>query len=260
MLSKPFDFFCGKVCSVIRWKPVHGPTVAELRAHLEDHAAALEAQGVPPEEAALQAVAAMGDPYELGRQLDKCHSPLIPRLSRIFTLLALVILLLSLIIGFRSGTGPFALSSTFPQSTTLLYYGIGDASLVVSGTASGGGDLAGYRLTPSGEAGLLLVSWDSPEKETNQKYLLRCPLTITQWQFWRPPMNFLRGELSWTDDTGGSGSAIISTPAKHSLLGSATVLEIQNPTPGARQFTVTLSTTEESVTIYITLQEEVPPL
>ena len=44
------------------------------------------------------------------------------------------------------------------------------------------------------------------------------------------------------------------------LLGSTAWLRIVDPTPGARQFTVTLSSTEETVTIYITLQEEVPPL
>ena len=73
-------------------------------------------------------------------------------------------------------------------------------------------------------------------------------------------MNFLRTEVSWTDDAGGSGSTRTSSVVRHALLGSVALLEIKNPTPGARQFTVTLSTKEEKVTIYITLQEEVPPL
>ena len=50
-----------------------------------------------------------------------------------------------------------------------------------------------------------------------------------------------------------------ATPIEDALLGSTAWLRIVDPTPGARKFTVTLSSTEESVTIYITLQEEVPP-
>ena len=54
-----------------------GPVSAELTAHLEDHAAALEARGLSSEEAAAQAVTAMGEPEELGRQLDRAHPPLL---------------------------------------------------------------------------------------------------------------------------------------------------------------------------------------
>ncbi len=59
-----------------------GPVSAELTAHLEDHAAALEARGLSPEEAAAQAVTAMGEPEELGRQLDRAHPPLLCSLWR----------------------------------------------------------------------------------------------------------------------------------------------------------------------------------
>ena len=117
MASKAFDMFCHQVCSVIRWKPARYAAWAELDAHLEDHAAVLEEQGVPPKEAARRAVEAMGDPYKLGHQLDKCHSPLVPRLSRIFALLALAVLLLSLVIGVRAGTGIFALANFIDTQT-----------------------------------------------------------------------------------------------------------------------------------------------
>ena len=94
MAIPQFNEFCRRVCSVIRWKPAREAAWRELAAHLEDHAAALEAWGIPPEEAAAQAVEAMGDPYEIGHQLDRCYSPLVPRLSRVFFLLALAIVLL----------------------------------------------------------------------------------------------------------------------------------------------------------------------
>lgn len=69
-----------------------------------------------------------------------------------------------------------------------------------------------------------------------------------------------QAEAVWTDDTGVSGSAEFFTQGQDALLGSAAWVLITDPTPGARQFTVTIRSTEESVTIYITLQEEVPPL
>lgn len=257
MLSRPFDTFCARVCSVIRWKPAREAAWRELAAHLEDHAAALEARGIPPEEAAAQAVEAMGDPYEIGHQLDRCYSPLVPRLSRVFFLLALAILLLSLILGLRNDTGLFALSGLFPQAADLPYYG--DGTVEISGTAAGGGKLAGYTLTPSGQAGLVLVSREYPEGVTDSEYQLQCPVTIHN-QPWRLPMTAYRADAVWTDDTGASGYAYVSSYYKGALLGSTAWLRIVEPTPGARQFTVTISSTEESVTIYITLQEEVPPL
>ncbi len=254
MASKPFDTFCAQVCSVIRWKPARRVARKELLAHLEDHAAALEEQGVPADQAAQRAVEAMGDPYELGHQLDRCHSPLLPKLSRIFLLLALAALLLSLIIGFRNDTGIFALTGLFPQAAHLPY----DGTLEISGAAAGGGKLAGYTLTPTGQAALALVSWEYPEGVTNQEYQLQCPVAITHCQPWRPPMAAYQARAAWRDDTGASGYAYFSTYYENALLGSTAWLRIVNPTPGARRFTVTLSSTEESVTIYLTLQEEVP--
>lgn len=251
------DRFCAQVCSVIRWKPAREAAWRELSDHLKDHAAALEERGIPPEEAAAQAVEAMGDPYEIGHQLDRCHSPLVPTLSRIFALLALAALLLSLIIGFRNDTGIFALSGLFPQTADLPYDG--DGTLEISGTATGGGKLAGYTLTPSEEAGLVLVSWEYPEGVQEWEYQLQCPVTIHN-QPWCLPMIGDQANAAWTDNTGGSGHAFFSSYDEDALLGSTAWVRIVNPTPGARQFTVTLSSTEETVTIYITLQEEVPPL
>lgn len=252
-----FHSYCDKVCSLIRRPSAREAARKELLAHLEDHAAILEERGIPADLAARQAVESMGDPYELGRQLDRCHSPLIPKLSRIFVLLALAVLLLSLIIGYRNDTGIFALTGLFPQTASLPYDG--DGTVEISGAASGGGKLAGYNLTPSGQAGLVLVPWDYPEGVTNREYQLQCPVTITNPQPWRAPMVAYRADATWTDDTGASGYAHFSTYYEDALLGSTAWLRIVDPTPGARKFTVTLSSTEESVTIYITLQEEVPP-
>lgn len=79
MANLQFEDFCQKVCQMLRWKAARGPVSAELTAHLEDHAAALEARGLSPEEAAAQAVTAMGNPYALGHALDQTHPPTLPR-------------------------------------------------------------------------------------------------------------------------------------------------------------------------------------
>ncbi|MCR1922960.1 permease prefix domain 1-containing protein [Flavonifractor plautii] len=87
------DDFCTQVCRCVRFWPDHEAITAELTAHLEDHAAALEARGLSPEEAAAQAVTAMGDPAELGRQLDAAHPPLLHLTVRITTLLLAFLLI-----------------------------------------------------------------------------------------------------------------------------------------------------------------------
>ena len=76
-MSPLFAQFCEQVCLMIRWKAAREPVADELTAHLEDHAAALMERGTPEEEAAQQAVAAMGDPEALGRQLNRAHPPLL---------------------------------------------------------------------------------------------------------------------------------------------------------------------------------------
>ena len=74
MASPQFNDFCDRVCRRVRFRPDRAAITAELTAHLEDHMDALVARGFPPETAARQAVAAMGDPEEIGRELDKSHS------------------------------------------------------------------------------------------------------------------------------------------------------------------------------------------
>ena len=85
-MCQPFAQFCDQVCSVIHQPLAKRLAREELTAHLEDHAAALEEQGVPPEEAAIRAVEAMGDPKEIGRQLDRCHRSLFPGLNAFLAL------------------------------------------------------------------------------------------------------------------------------------------------------------------------------
>ena len=72
----PFTDFCNAVCAQVRFRPDRAAIQAELLDHLQDHADALKERGVPILDAREEAVAAMGDPVELGKALDKLHSPL----------------------------------------------------------------------------------------------------------------------------------------------------------------------------------------
>ena len=110
--ENPFTNYCNAVCARVRWPFARWRITQELTAHLEDHAAVLKARGLSPQEARVQAVAAMGDPDEVGRALNRVHSP---RWGLAFTalrLLSLCLLLLLLESNFPGGL-PQALVSRF---------------------------------------------------------------------------------------------------------------------------------------------------
>lgn len=69
---------------------------AELMGHLEDHADALEQAGYDPEEARSRAVAAMGEPEEIGKALNKQY-PIVWRITSLLLLAAAVYLLWKLL-------------------------------------------------------------------------------------------------------------------------------------------------------------------
>ena len=141
MASKPFDVFCDQVCASIRWPPARHLAREELTAHLEDHAAALEEKGISAEEAAVQAVEAMGDPEEIGRQLDRCHSPLLPRLSKIFALCACALFLIGFCASVLHQTGFFRYETVLLPAPTLP--GWDDGDLLCEGDARGSGHVGG---------------------------------------------------------------------------------------------------------------------
>ena len=91
------DRFCSRVCAHVSFSPDHAAITAELTAHLEDHAAALEARGFPSDVAVQQAVDAMGDPKEIGKELDKSHSPFLGWFQIWFRAAVWTLLLLSIL-------------------------------------------------------------------------------------------------------------------------------------------------------------------
>lgn len=118
MQSWGFYDYCDKVCRYVRCRADHPAIRAELAAHMEDRAEALAAQGLTLQEAAAGAIAAMGDPEELGRALDRLHSPWLARVQRAvhrLCMAALVLTALAALIGGRELWGTVATRTYSPE-------------------------------------------------------------------------------------------------------------------------------------------------
>lgn len=250
-MCQPFEQFCDQVCSVIRLPLAKRLAREELTAHLEDHAAALEEQGVPPEEAARRAVEAMGDPYQIGHELDRCHNPLFPGLTALFTVLGIMLILVSTVASGLHQTGLFAHDSLLPPSCTLPAQV--NETLVVSGSASGGGTVGGYTITAHNAA--LICTPDYPNSPSRLE--IQASLSISHWQLWLDNLALSQVPCTWIDSTGATGEGYCSTWSTSPLAADG-YLAITNPTPGAQWFTVTLGKPGDQIILRIDLEEEVP--
>ena len=86
----------------IRFKPDRSAVFEELNAHIRDRSDDMVSRGYPREEADERTLLAMGDPVEVGKQLDAVHKPWLGWLwvvSRWLAVLALLIVFWSLIWG-----------------------------------------------------------------------------------------------------------------------------------------------------------------
>ena len=70
-----FDRWCSLAVSGIRFKPDRKEIYEELYAHMEDQYEELTAAGLSEKEAEDEVAAAMGDPKETARQLERIHRP-----------------------------------------------------------------------------------------------------------------------------------------------------------------------------------------
>ena len=94
-MDGPFTRYCAAVCAQVRFRPDR----VSIQSELWDH---LEAQGLSREAAKEAAVAAMGDPEEVGRALDALHSPVAGWLLRMLTWCPKVCSIAALILLFLS--------------------------------------------------------------------------------------------------------------------------------------------------------------
>lgn len=72
-----WDEFISRVVRQVRFTPDRRGIKRELEAHLEDAAAQRMAGGADARQAAAEAVAGMGDPEEIGRELNRAHNAVI---------------------------------------------------------------------------------------------------------------------------------------------------------------------------------------
>lgn len=93
-----YNFFCERVCSYIdhaTGKELE-QVEKELRDHLEDHAQALIDIGRSPEEAEVAAILAMGDPEDIGREMNRQFPFIWLFLSRATAVIAIILALMLL--------------------------------------------------------------------------------------------------------------------------------------------------------------------
>ena len=73
---EPFREYVENVCGQIRWKKVRPAVAEELEAHLDDQRQALMEEGASEEDAVKETLRQMGDPVDVGGQLDRgCTAP-----------------------------------------------------------------------------------------------------------------------------------------------------------------------------------------
>lgn len=89
--SEKFKKYCEIVCAQIRWKKAHGVVAKEIENHLTDQKNAYLSQGIAEEIAEEKAILQMGDPVEIGMELDSTHKP-----APQWGMLGLVLLLLGI--------------------------------------------------------------------------------------------------------------------------------------------------------------------
>lgn len=100
-----FSSFTTAVSACIRFKPDREAVEEELTAHLEDRRDAYLARGMTRQEAEDLAMRSMGDPKEIGRALDKAHSPWLGWFQVWFGRVVLAVLAFTAVIAIQFVTG-----------------------------------------------------------------------------------------------------------------------------------------------------------
>lgn len=255
--------FCELVTGQLRCKWEAQAVRQELSDHIQDHQAALMAEGMGRDQAEEAAVAAMGDPEALGKALDALHSPWPWRLyhATLTVIILLFGLALCLVIGTLFGSGSsvnlslenlsYALKEQDPQYIMERYVLTDSDTVQTTGAVTGGGEIGPYRLSPTGEA--LLLS--CPDGEGGTATRLAFLVSTFHLQPWLETLDPLGQPCSAVDDLGnryGPDQVFFLSTGGH-LLDFCRVL-LRDPAPAARRFTLTLDTDRGSVTFTVTLE------
>lgn len=246
-----FHSYCDKVCSLIRRPSAREAARKELLAHLEDHAAVLEERGIPADLAARQAVESMGDPYALGRQLDRCHDSLLPRLSRLQAIAACVLFFFGFMIGLIQTTGCFRHENFLLPASSLPCWPM--ETVLAGGSVNGAGKVGGYTIRTH-EAALVQTD-DTPSAPAHPE--VQVSVTVSHWQPWLDNLHYANVPAVWHDLAGGSGTVEIDGTSS-TLLASRWCLHLEDATPGSRRFSITLGRPGDQCILNVFLDEEVP--
>lgn len=265
MNTDPFQAYCESVCAMVRWKPYHAAISAELTAHMQDHADALTAGGMEYPQAREAAAAAMGDPAELGRELNALHLPWWPLLARLMRFLALALVVLAFVLPYISGFSfgnPSSTMAANPAELVLVPRAIaGTERVVATGGAKGGGQLGHYTLSDEGSAALIYV--DGSQEGYRSYYALRVVFSTTKDLFWLSPLNFFYIKERATDNLGGEypGEVLdlqsdaayrrisVSALPEQTLTRQFYYLEYSCVDPKARTYTLELGNARFTVTL-----------
>ena len=97
MRSAERDAFIDKVLSHVKFKFDHEAIREELEEHMEDMLEDFKEEGMDSKEAMASVVLHMGDPDEIGEQLNKAHKPLLGTIWLLSKTAAIIMIVLSLI-------------------------------------------------------------------------------------------------------------------------------------------------------------------
>lgn len=251
--------FCDTVARQLRCRWEAPAVRQELSDHIQDHMDALLAGGMDGDQAEEAAVAAMGDPEELGKALDALHSPWPWRLYHAALTAAFVLFVFAFFLGFDVLLGSGSSGAVFwgdrgytllaqdPQSILERYVLADSDTVQATGAVTGGGDIGPYRLSPSGEA-LLLTQEDSGTR-------LAFLVSTFHPQPWLESLKLYDQACSASDDLGNQYSSdrffFLNTGGR---LRDLYWVLLTDPDPAARRFTFTLDTDRGSVTFTVTLE------
>lgn len=258
--------FCDTVARQLRCRWEAPSIRQELSDHIQDHMDALLTGGMDREEAEEVAVAAMGDPVEVGRALDALHSPwpwrvflLCARCCKLALVLAVVLALQNLMT--EDLPSPrFLPTATASSAAQDLLRENWEEEVRATGTVTGGGKLGDYTFRPQGEALLVYRPDYTYDDGTVYPGGLRLTFLVETSHFlpWLDDVGIPWYALSAQDDQGNTyGPEDLGTYAESTggrLLGHQE-FSLYDADPEARRFTFTVAAAGDRLTFTVTLEE-----
>lgn len=243
-----------RIC--ISYPPAADLAARELTDHLTDRVDSLTAQGVSLEEAQRRAVAAMGDPMEIGHSFDRLYPAFWHRLSHILLVAAVLLLSAALLWNCFLADSGLRLHSLLPLKTTVILDHAmfpdetADPELLHPIQAYGGGTLGRAALSPGrddGTAGVYRLSTGTVQ--------LRFSVQLEH----APWFYVAAFDCRLTDDLGNEYDPSVYIGAAGAARQNRLIFA-NDIDPAARSFTFTASSeyTQEQVSLYLRTGEVQP--